>query len=75
MSKSKTILAQNSKRKAPRKKAYGFLRGKQSHSVKLKANSKIIPNYFKVFQIIPNQYQIQMFKIWANEEFRISSQP
>jgi len=30
---------------------------RKTQSVKLKANSKIIPNYFKVFQIIPNQYQ------------------
>jgi len=29
----------------------------QSAKLKRKANSKIIPNYFKVFQIIPNQYQ------------------
>jgi len=51
------IQAQSSKRKAPRKKACGFLRGRQSYSVKLKAISKIIPNYSKVLQIIPNQYQ------------------
>jgi len=34
----------------------------QSYNLKLKANSKIIPNYFKVFQIIPNQYQNPKFK-------------